>query len=100
MGEHVKTKTIAGEKLILQLYVAGMSPKSMAAIENITHFCKDFLKEAFELEIIDIYKHPEVASEQHIVFSPSLIKQLPLPRKTLKNGRQQRRRISHYKHAI
>ena len=37
----------------------------------------------FELEVIDIYKNPETASEQHIVFSPSLIKQLPLPKKTL-----------------
>ncbi|MEO6130671.1 MAG: circadian clock KaiB family protein, partial [Saprospiraceae bacterium] len=83
MGEYGSAKKIAEEKLVLQLYVAGMSPKSMEAIENIKHLCKDFLKETFELEIIDIYKHPEVAREQHIVFSPSLIKQLPLPRKTL-----------------
>lgn len=70
-------------KLVLQLYVSGMSPKSMEAIENIKHLCDEHLKEAFELEIIDLYKHPELASEQQIVFSPSLIKQLPLPKKTL-----------------
>ena len=70
-------------KLILQLYVSGMSPKSMEAIENIKELCDQHLKDAFELEIIDIYKHPERAVEQHIVFSPSLIKQLPLPKKTL-----------------
>lgn len=70
-------------KLVLQLYVSGMSPKSMEAIENIKRLCDEHLKEAFELEIIDLYKHPELASEQQIVFSPSLIKQLPLPRKTL-----------------
>ncbi len=74
---------ITSEKLILQLYISGMSPKSMEAIENIKRLCDDFLKDAFELEIIDIYKNPEAASEQHIVFSPSLIKQLPLPKKTL-----------------
>jgi circadian clock protein KaiB len=71
------------EKLVLQLYVTGMSPKSMEAIENIKLLCDEYLKDAFELEIIDIYKNPERAVEQHIVFSPSLIKQLPLPRKTL-----------------
>ncbi len=70
-------------KLVLQLYVSGMSPKSMEAIENIKRLCDEHLNEAFELEIIDLYKHPELASEQQIVFSPSLIKQLPLPRKTL-----------------
>ncbi len=74
---------IVDDKLILQLYVSGMSPKSMEAIENIKLLCDEYLKDAFELEIIDIYKHPEVASQQQIVFSPSLIKNLPLPRKTL-----------------
>lgn len=71
------------EKLVLQLYVTGMSPKSMEAIENIKQLCDEHLIDTFELEIIDIYKNPERAIDQHIVFSPSLIKQLPLPRKTL-----------------
>lgn len=73
----------AEDKLVLQLYVAGMSPKSMLAIENIKKICKEYLQDIFELEIIDIYKNPEIAAEQHIVFSPSLVKQLPLPKKTL-----------------
>ena len=77
------TKMVTENKLILQLFVSGMSPKSMEAIENIKRLCDEHLKDAFELEIIDIYKHPETASEQHIIFSPSLIKQLPLPKKTL-----------------
>lgn len=74
---------ITKDKLILQLYVSGMSPKSMEAIENIKRLCDEHLKDAFELEIVDIYKHPESAEEHHIVFSPSLIKRLPLPKKTL-----------------
>ena len=55
----------------------------MEAIENIKRLCDEFLKDEFELEIIDLYKNPEVASEQQIVFSPSLIKKFPLPKKTL-----------------
>ena len=70
-------------KLVLQLYVSGMSPKSMEAIENINKICSELLEDSFQLEIIDLYKHPEVASEQQIIFSPSLIKRLPLPKKTL-----------------
>jgi circadian clock protein KaiB len=76
-------KFITEDKLVLQLYVSGMSPKSMEAIENIKHLCDEHLKGTFELEVIDIYKHPEAAAAQHIVFSPSLIKLQPLPRKTL-----------------
>lgn len=70
-------------KFVLQLYVSGMSQKSMEAIENIKRLCNEHLKDAFELEVIDIYKNPKVAQEQHIVFSPSLIKLLPLPKKVL-----------------
>ncbi len=74
---------IVEDKLILQLYVSGMSQKSMEAIENIKALCNEHLKDAFELEIIDLYKSPELASDQQIVFSPSLIKLSPLPKKTL-----------------
>jgi circadian clock protein KaiB len=70
-------------KFVLKLYVSGMSSKSMHAIENIKLLCDEHLKGCFELEIIDIYKNPKLASEQHIVFSPSLLKKLPLPQKTL-----------------
>jgi circadian clock protein KaiB len=70
------------DKLVLKLYVSGMSPKSMLAVENIKRLCKVHFK-SFNLEIIDIYKNPMIASKEQIVFSPSLVKLLPLPRKTL-----------------
>lgn len=76
-------KVPAEEKLILQLYVSGMSVKSMEAIENITRLCEVHLIGKFELEIIDIYKHPELLQDQQIVFSPSLVKIFPQPRKIL-----------------
>ena len=83
MKQKTPPKFFVEDKFVLQLYVSGMSPKSMAAIENIKQLCDEHLKDAFELEIIDIYKNPQTASEQQIVFSPSLIKTLPLPKKTL-----------------
>jgi len=69
------------DKLILQLYVSGMSAKSMQAIGNVKRLCEEYLKEEFDLEIIDIYKNPSLAQEHQIVFTPSLIKLLPLPKK-------------------
>jgi circadian clock protein KaiB len=74
---------IEEDKLVLQLYVSGMSPKSVDAIQNIKKICDEYLKNAFELEIIDIYKNPELASKHSIVFSPSLIKLLPEPKRIL-----------------
>ena len=83
MDESPKDRFVVEGKLVLQLYVSGMSPRSMEAIENIRRICDQHLQGVFDLEVIDLYKNPEAASEQQIVFSPSLIKQLPLPKKTL-----------------
>jgi circadian clock protein KaiB len=80
--ENPEHKTEDG-RFVLQLYVSGMSVKSMEAIENITQLCNEHLKDAFDLEVIDLYKNPDVARQQQIVFSPSLVKLLPLPKKTL-----------------
>jgi circadian clock protein KaiB len=83
MKQKVKGEVIIEDKLILKLYVSGMSSKSMEAIENLKLLCEDHLKGFYELEVIDIFKNPKLASEQHIVFSPSLLKKSPLPKKTL-----------------
>jgi circadian clock protein KaiB len=78
----IETLIIEG-KLVLKLYVAGMSQKSMEAIENINSLCDKHLKGFYDLEIIDIYKNPKIAEEQQIIFSPSLIKKSPFPKRTL-----------------
>ncbi len=83
MKKKINDKVELKEKLVLQLFVSGMSVKSMEAIENIQELCQHYLEGAFELEVIDIYKNPEAAAKHHIVFSPSLIKELPLPKKIL-----------------
>ncbi len=74
---------VTGEKIVLRLFVSGMSRKSMEAIEHINKLCGEYLKDAFELEIIDIYKNPEKLEGEQVIFSPSLIKKLPLPRKMI-----------------
>ena len=74
---------VVKEKVILKLYISGMSVRSMEALQNIKNLCDEYLEDSFELEVIDIYKNPKAAEDQHIVFSPSLIKQSPLPRKIL-----------------
>jgi circadian clock protein KaiB len=76
-------KPLQGNKMELQLYISGMSPKSMEAVENIKRLCDKFLHNNFKLEIIDIYKNPGIAAQEQIIFSPSLIKRLPLPKKIL-----------------
>jgi circadian clock protein KaiB len=67
------------EKYVLRLYVAGMSPKSVQAIENIKAICEEYLPGRYLLEIIDVYQQPVLAKEGQIVAAPTLIKELPPP---------------------
>jgi circadian clock protein KaiB len=67
------------EKYLLRLYVTGMTPKSIKAIENIRKICEENLKGRYELEVIDVYQQPEYAKKEQIIAAPTLIKKLPLP---------------------
>ena len=80
--EEALEKTEDG-KYILHLYVAGMGPKSVQAIENIKRICEEYLPGRYELEVIDIYQHPILARDGQIVAAPTLIKELPPPLRKL-----------------
>jgi circadian clock protein KaiB len=67
------------EKYVLRLYVTGMTPKSINAIENIRKICEENLYGRYELEVIDVYQQPEYAKKEQIIAAPTLIKKLPLP---------------------
>ena len=71
------------EKYDLLLFVTGMSVVSIKAIENIKAVCDKYLKNRYTLEIIDIYKKPEILEEYDIIASPTLVKKSPMPIKRL-----------------
>jgi circadian clock protein KaiB len=64
---------------VLRLFVAGTTPNSRRAIENVRKICEEHLKGRYELEIIDIYQQPLLAKEGQIVAAPTLVKNLPPP---------------------
>ena len=64
---------------LLRLYVSGMTPNSLRAIENIRKICRENLAGRYQLEIIDIYQQPIFAKQGQIVAAPTLVKELPLP---------------------
>ena len=74
-----KIQTSNKEKYVLRLYVTGMTPRSINAIENIKKICEENLRGRYELEVIDIYQQPEYAKKEQILAAPTLIKKLPLP---------------------
>ncbi len=71
------------ESYVLRLYVTGVTPQSLKAVKNIKKICEDYLKNRYELEIIDIYQQPLLAEGEQIIAAPTLIKKLPFPLKKL-----------------
>lgn len=67
------------EHYVLRLYVTGMTPKSMSAINSVRKICEEHLKGRCELEVIDIYQQPDYAKTEQLIAAPTLIKKLPLP---------------------
>jgi circadian clock protein KaiB len=66
-------------KCILNLYVAGQSPKSVSAIANIKKICEEHLQGRYELEVVDLYQQPQLAMGEQIIAVPTLIRKLPPP---------------------
>jgi circadian clock protein KaiB len=69
----------AAQHYVLRLFVTGTTPRSARAILNIREICEDRLQGHYDLEVIDIYQHPEQAKPDQIVVAPTLIKKLPSP---------------------
>jgi circadian clock protein KaiB len=74
---------LPGKKFILKLYVTGASALSSKAVQNIRNFCEEHLQGRYELEVIDIYQHPELLQSEEIIAAPTLIKKLPPPLRKL-----------------
>lgn len=61
----------------LRLYVAGSTPRSLRAVQNVRQVCESELAGHYSLEVVDIYKEPRRAMEDQIIAIPTLIKQAP-----------------------
>ena len=63
----------------LRLYVAGETPRSVAALKNLQEICEAHLKGEYEIEVIDLLERPQLAQGEQIVAIPTLERRLPEP---------------------
>jgi len=77
-GGPAKEKT-AMEVWDLKLYVAGQSPKSLTAFDNLRKICEEHLKGQYRIEVIDLLKNPQLAKGDQILAVPTLVRKLPVP---------------------
>jgi len=66
-------------RYVLQLFVAGQTPKSVNAIANLKKICEENLQGRYELDVIDLYQQPQLAQGEQIIALPTLIRKLPPP---------------------
>ena len=68
-----------GETWELRLYVAGKSPRSVAAFANLKRLCDEHLAGRYRIEVVDLLQNPQLAAGDQIVAIPTLIRKLPEP---------------------
>lgn len=65
--------------VVMRLYIANNAPNSLRAVANLAAICREYLKDRFTLETIDVLEHPLRALADGILVTPSLAKISPLP---------------------
>ena len=67
----------------LRLYVAGQTPKSIAALANLKKICAENVPGKYHIEIIDLVRNPQLARQHQILAIPTLVRNLPTPIKKI-----------------
>ncbi len=63
----------------LKLYIAGQTPRSVAALSNLKKIVDEHLDGRYQIEVIDLLENPQLAKGDQILAVPTLVKDLPLP---------------------
>lgn len=77
----------------LRLYIAGLSFRSTEAVNVVKMMCEEQLPGQYELEVIDIYQHPELARQGQVVAVPTLVRESPPPLRRLIGNLANRERL-------
>jgi circadian clock protein KaiB len=59
--------------------VAGQTPKSLAAIDNLKRICEEKLTGRYKIEVLDLMQNPKLARDHQIIAIPTLVRKLPDP---------------------
>ena len=83
-AENNEIEPVAYEsKWTLRLYVAGQTPKAIAAYANLKEICEEYLQGSYQIEVIDLLVNPTLAKDDQILALPTLVRKLPEPIKKI-----------------
>ncbi len=64
---------------ILNLYVAGKTPKANLTYSNLKQICDKYLQSKCSIRVVDLLENPKIAKEEHIMAIPTIVREYPLP---------------------
>jgi circadian clock protein KaiB len=79
LGERIPREEGDEGSWVLRLYVAGQTPRSIAALNNLKNICENHLDGRYSIEVIDLAQNPSLARTDQIVAVPTLVRKLPEP---------------------
>jgi circadian clock protein KaiB len=85
LAERKKSKATPFKRPVweLRLYVAGMTPTSIRAFENLTRLCEEHMHGAYKIQVVDLLERPMLARGDQIIAVPTLVRRLPTPVKKI-----------------
>jgi circadian clock protein KaiB len=81
------------ERYVLTLFISGMTPRSIAALAMVRDVCDARLGDRHDLEVVDVYQRPDLASRHQVVAVPTLLKSAPGPERRLVGDLSDRARV-------
>ena len=72
-------KTAASKEWDLRLYVAGCTPRSVLAFENLKSICEEHMPGRYHIEVVDLTVNPQLAKGDQILALPTVVRKLPQP---------------------
>lgn len=93
MVNQTKKRSSPERRYVLKLYVTGASLRSQRAIQNLKLICEEYLRDQYDLDVVDLYQAGDSAREAGIIASPTLIKELPSPMRRLVGDLSQKDRV-------
>src|SRR5262249_13333466 len=74
-----RAAVMSESKYLLKLYVTGQTPRSLSAIANLRRICEEELHGSYEMVVIDVLERPQLAEDEKILATPTVVKELPTP---------------------
>lgn len=78
---------------VLRLYITGRTTQSESAISNLRRICEQDLRAEYELDVIDVLDRPQVAEDQKILATPTLVVESPAPSQRIVGDLSDRERV-------